>query len=181
MRHAKVLIKKRNIYANEIKSVVEEYDQTVIDNNVDNLDELKKVVDEVDFFVSSGLRRSVDSLALLGKEANYINKLFAEVKDPHFSRKFIKLPLYTWIAISKLLWRFGYSGGNLSYRKSREEAFEASKLLIEFAKEQGSVLLLGHGMKNRLIVKALKKQGWSERKKLSMKNWGYGVYEYSFG
>ena len=46
-----------------------------------------------------------------------------------------------------------------------------------FAKEHGTVLLLGHGLKNMLIVKVLRKEGWQESKKLSMKNWGYGVYE----
>ena len=96
MRHAEVLIEKRKIYANELKSVVEEYDKASIKEEVENLDELKVLTSEVNFFVSSGLRRSLDSLTLLGREANHIDKIFAEVESPYTKWKIMKLPLFTW-------------------------------------------------------------------------------------
>jgi len=177
MRHAEVLIEKRKIYANELKSVVAEYDNAPIKEEVENLDELKSLTDEVNFFLSSGLRRSLDSLALLGREANHIDKIFEEVESPYTKRKIIKLSLYTWGFLFKLIWRFGYSGGSRSYKESLEDAHTGVLKLEGFAKEHETVLLLGHGLKNMLIVKALRKEGWQESKKLSMKNWGYGVYE----
>ena len=177
MRHAEVLIEKRKIYANELQSVVEEYDKAPIKEQIENLDELKVLTDEVNFFLSSGLRRSLDSLALLGREANHTDKLFKEVESPYTKRKIMKLPLFTWGFLFKLIWRLGYSGGSRSYRESLKDALDGSLKLEAFAKEHGIVLLLGHGLKNMLIVKTLKNRGWQESKKLSMKNWGYGVYE----
>lgn len=177
MRHAKVKIENRKIYANELKSVVEEYDQAPIEKDMENYEALKELADEVDYFVSSGLRRSVDSLALLGKKANHLDELFAEVESPYTKRKIMKLPLYTWGFWFKLVWSLGYSGGSRSYKESKEDARQGAVKLEGFAHEHCTVLLLGHGLKNMLIAKALKKQGWSEQQKMSLKNWGYGVYE----
>ena len=177
MRHAKVLIENRKIYANELKSVVEEYDKAPIDKHIQNNEEIQKIVAEVEFFVSSGLRRSLDSLALLGKKADYVDLIFAEVESPYTKRKIMKLPIYTWGFWFKLVWSLGYSGGSRSYKESKLDALEASIKLENFAKEYGTVLLLGHGLKNMLIAKALKEQGWKENQKMSLKNWGYGVYE----
>ena len=177
MRHAKVLIENRKIYANELKSVIEEYDNAPIEEHIENFDELEEITDEVNFFVSSGLRRSIESLELFHKKADYIDKLFAEVESPYTKRKIMKLPIYTWGFWFKLVWSFGYSGGSRSYKESKEDALIASMKLEGFAKEHTNILLLGHGLKNMLIAKALKKYGWKESKKMSLKNWGYGVYE----
>ena len=177
MRHAKVLIENRKIYANELKSVIEEYDQAPIEEHIENHAELQKIADEVNFTVSSGLRRSVESLALLGREADEVDGIFAEVESPYTQREIMKLSVYTWGSWFKLVWRLGYSGGSRSYQESKADALEASIKLEGFAKEHETVLLLGHGLKNMLIAKALKRRGWQESKKMSFKNWGYGIYE----
>jgi broad specificity phosphatase PhoE len=177
MRHAKVQIENRKIYANELKNLIEEYNQAPIEEHIENFDELKKLADEVNFTVSSGLRRSVESLALLGREPDDRDEIFAEVESPYIKRKIMKLSLYTWGFWFKLLWRLGYSGGSRSYRESQADALKASIKLEGFAKEHDKVLLLGHGLKNMLIAKALKSRGWQESKKMSLKNWGYGIYE----
>jgi broad specificity phosphatase PhoE len=178
MRHAKVLIKNRKIYANELKEAIEEYDITPIETNIKNHQELLEVANSCNYFVSSGLSRSVDTLALLDKKPDYINRLFAEVESPYTKLKIMKLPLFTWGFWFKLAWFMGFSGGAKSYKESKIEAFEASKILIDFAKEYNSVMLMGHGLKNRLIAKALKKQGWIESKKMKMDNLDYGVFEW---
>jgi len=177
IRHAKVLIKNKKIYANELKKAIDEYDTAPIDTNIKNHQELLEVANRYNYFVSSGLRRSVDSLALLGKEADYIDKIFAEVESPYTDKKIMKLSLFTWGFWFKLAWYMGFSCDAKSYQESKVEAFEASKILIDLAKEHGSVMLMGHGLKNRLIATALKKQGWIESKKMKMDNLDYGVFE----
>ena len=177
MRHAKVQIENRSIYANEFNEMIEEYDHAPIEEQMDNEDELKKVADEANYFLSSGLRRSLDSLALLGKKADDIDEIFAEAELPSGRRKWIKLPLFIWVFIFRLFWLLGYSGEGRSYRESQEDALKATLKLEALAKEHGTVFLLGHGLKNRLIAQALKRRGWHETQKMSLKNWGYGVYE----
>jgi broad specificity phosphatase PhoE len=176
VRHAKVLIKNKKIYANELKKEIEEYDRTPIDTNIKNYHELVEVANSCNYFVSSGFSRSVNSLALLGKEADYIDKIFSEVESPYTDKKIIKLSLFTWGFWFKLAWYMGFSGGAKSYQESKIEAFKASKILINLAKEHGSVMLMGHGLKNRLIATALRQQGWIERKKMKIDNLDYGVF-----
>ena len=176
MRHAKVLIKNRKIYANELKKAIEEYDITPIDTHIKNHQELLDVANGCNYFVSSGLSRSIDTLALLDKKPNYIDKIFAEVEPPYTSKKIMKLTLFSWGFWFRIAWIMGFSGGSKSYKESKIDAYKASKILINLAKEHDSILLVGHGLKNRLIVKALKKQGWSESKKMKMDNLDYGIY-----
>jgi len=176
MRHAKVLIENRKIYANELKECIEEYDKAPIETKIQNREELVALANSCNYIVSSGLPRSIESLALLGKKAHYIDELFAEVESPYMEQKIVKLSLFTWGFWFKIAWFLGYSNKSKSYKYSKEEAKEGAKLLIDFAKEHGSVLLVGHGLKNILIVKSLKKLGSKEEKKISSKNFGYGVY-----
>ena len=88
----------------------------------------------------------------------------------------MKLSLFSWGFWFKLACFLGYSNENKSYKESKEERMQGAKLLIGFAKEHDSVFLVGHGLKNMLIVKTLKKLGLKEEKKISNKNLGYGVY-----
>ncbi|WMP19050.1 hypothetical protein [Thiothrix lacustris] len=50
---------------------------------------------------------------------------------------------------------------------------------IWLAEEYGSVLLVGHGIMNRLLAKELHKQGWQVELSPSSKHWAFGVYEYA--
>ena len=177
MRHAKVLIEHPKIYANEMQDIVKEYDVAEIEQTLPNEEELLSLAKEVNFSVSSGLRRSVESLALLGKKADCTEKLFLEAELPRVKRKFLKLPLFTWGFWFRIAWVLGFSGGSKSYKESKAEAKDGAKLLMAFAEEHGTVLLMGHGLKNLLVTKALKKEGWSVSKKVSLENWGYGVFE----
>ena len=176
MRHAKVLIENRKIYANELKSIIAEYDTAPIEQEVKNLKELKALADTCNVFVSSGLYRSVESLLLLSKEADYVDEVFAELESFYTEKKIIQLSFYTWGFCLKLIWFLGLSNGSKSYKESKIEAQKASEILINLAKKEDSVMLMGHGLKNMLIVRALKQRGWKESKKMKMDNFEYGVY-----
>ena len=124
MRHARVLIKNRKIYANELREAIEEYDISPISNHIENSYELLEVANSCNYFISSGLSRSIESLALLDKKADYIDKIFAEVESPYTAKKIMKLSLFTWGFWFKLAWFMGFSGGSKSYRESKLGVFE---------------------------------------------------------
>ncbi len=139
----------RKIYANELKEAIE---------NEYNL-------------------ASIDTLTLLGKKADYIDKIFTEIEFLYTNKKIMKLSLFTWAFLFRLAWIIGFSGGSKSYKENKIEALKASKILITLARKKNCVMLVGHGLKNRLIAKALKKEGWIESKKMRMNNLDYGIFE----
>jgi broad specificity phosphatase PhoE len=53
----------------------------------------------------------------------------------------------------------------------------AAQRLIELARERGSVLLVGHGVMNRLIAAALLARGAVGPRRLRSGYWTSGVYE----
>ena len=74
----------------------------------------------------------------------------------------------------RLLWLFGFSRNGESLMKARKRAGEAAMTLAE---EHHDILLVGHGLMNLLIARALKKADWIGPSRPGPGHWGYGVYE----
>nr|WP_244309277.1 hypothetical protein [Pseudomonas duriflava] len=50
--------------------------------------------------------------------------------------------------------------------------------LVSLSEEaSGTVLLLGHGIMNRLIAKQLKRRGWEQNVKQGSDYWSYAIFE----
>ncbi|HAT23869.1 MAG TPA: histidine phosphatase family protein, partial [Pantoea septica] len=46
--------------------------------------------------------------------------------------------------------------------------------------EQGTVLLLGHGLMNKMIARELRKRGWQAEKHASSRHWSSAIYHRPF-
>jgi broad specificity phosphatase PhoE len=66
-----------------------------------------------------------------------------------------------WNAFARIAWILGWSQGRESWPAARRRAELAAERLNELAREHGAVLLVGHGMVNLLIQRALRATGWS--------------------
>jgi len=170
LRHAKVEYKNSAIYANQMGEWIEQYNRASIDTQApENLP-------NVDIYITSQMKRSIDSLALLGKNSKLKNALFNEAMLPYPNRKLFKLPPAIWAVIFRIAWLFGYSKNAISFKDSKLEAKEGAKILVDLAKD-ADVMLVGHGVKNRLIAKELQKLGFKELKNSGSKNWGFIILE----
>ncbi len=89
----------------------------------------------------------------------------------------LKLSPNIWLIIFRILWFFGYSRNCESYKDIKQRAKKASSKLIKLSKEHDKIILFGHGVFNRLILKEMISKGWKNTKKLESKNWGYGILE----
>lgn len=127
--------------------------------------------------VCSDLPRCIESAATLGVVSQYIDPEFRELCLPHGHFPWLRLTAQIWAICFRLLWFLGYSSQCESFAQARRRAENAAHRLEEIAAHQGSVLLLGHGMLNRYIARALIKQGWSGSKYPSDEYWGCDVYE----
>ncbi|WP_246320698.1 hypothetical protein [Paenibacillus germinis] len=104
--------------------------------------------------------------------------LFRETELSVPSKEFwgLKLSPSIWTVILRSLWLSGYSRQCESLSNAKQRAKEASILLVNCAKEQESVALVGHGFFNLLIAKELQKKGWKGKKKTSSKHWNCTTY-----
>jgi len=95
---------------------------------------------------------------------------------PFADWKYPRLSTRIWIAIFRLLWFAGYSRHCASFRTERKRVRSAADYLTILAKEQGSVMLVGHGILNRFIAGELLSADWRGPKTPGNTFWQYGTY-----
>ena len=111
--------------------------------------------------VCSPLPRAQSSLSQLGLQPHEVDALFSEVAVPLLRSGAVQLPTLCWLALLRLLWLCGYAGQSESLKHARHRASTAAEKLIEHSR-RGTVLLLGHGIMNKMIARELRKRGWQE-------------------
>ncbi|MCZ4059366.1 histidine phosphatase family protein [Pantoea sp. LMR881] len=129
--------------------------------------------------VCSPLPRARSSLTQLGLHPQEIDDLFSEVAIPLLRSDRVQLPTTLWLALLRLLWLCGYAGESESVLHARNRASLAADKLIAFSRH-GTVLLLGHGIMNKLIARELRKRGWQAEKHASSRHWSSAIYHRPF-
>ncbi|MDN2670657.1 hypothetical protein OX459_04525 [Janthinobacterium sp. SUN026] len=138
--------------------------------------------------VASTAPRACSSARALGDLPFMQEAIFYEAGLPFALWKAPWLPAEAWAAIFRLLWLFGYARGSDSLQITRRRARAAAERLVALAARaaaerlvalaaRGPVLLVGHGIMNRLIGKELQALGWLARNRQGSRYWSMGVYE----
>jgi hypothetical protein len=66
----------------------------------------------------------------------------------------LRLSPTLWAAFFRVMWLLGISRNAEPLEVAKHRAFQAARILVAYAKESnGPVLLMGHGVMNRLIAK----------------------------
>jgi len=171
MRHAEVIMDNKPIYAQEMASFITAYDEGKIHKDV------PMDLPVSDIYVCSALKRSVESLKLMGYEPQMIDKVFNEAQLPYADMKSFKLSAKIWAPLFRIAWLFGYSNHSESYSDAKKRAVSAAEILMQYDDGNKKVMLMGHGVMNRLILKVLKNRRYTVSKKTGSGNWGYLVLE----
>ena len=124
---------------------------------------------------ASTASRAMASAQALGLKASVADAVFCEAGLPFALWRFPCLPPRLWAAVFRLLWLLGYARGSDSVRAAQSRARAATRRLVAMAQE-GPVLLIGHGIMNRLIAKELLALGWAQRGKHASGYWSTSVY-----
>lgn len=75
------------------------------------------------------------------------------------------------------MWLCGLSRNAERPAAAKQRAVQAANILVTFAKvTNGPVLLMGHGVMNRLIARELMSLGWKERRRQGNGYWSAGIY-----
>ena len=177
IRHAGVKIPRHiPLYAKEIGKFVERYKYAEIKKEMPSL-KITKILNDSDKVFSSNLKRSVDSLALLGKTADVQDGVFNEVELPYCKWRWFKLYPDIWLMLFRTAWLVGYSSHSESFKEAKIRAEDATLKLLKSSTLHPTVTLLGHGVMNKLIGRELVKNGWKKQGGQGMKNWSYMVFE----
>jgi broad specificity phosphatase PhoE len=139
-----------------------------------------KAITMSSFIVTSNLKRAIDSATLLKPDSNKRNEsLFREVElpVPYFIPSWLKMSPAIWLVLLRCLWFVGVTKGCESLREAETRAEKAAAKLISYAEKEGSVVLVGHGVFNRLIAKELRKKGWCGHKKTKTAYWSCSTYD----
>jgi broad specificity phosphatase PhoE len=127
----------------------------------------------------SPLPRAHSSLSRLGLSPHAVDHLFSEVEIPLLPVGQLQLPTTLWLTLLRLLWFCGYAGESESLSLARQRASLAADKLITLS-QRGTVLLLGHGIMNKMIARELRKRGWQAEKHASSRHWSSAIYHRPF-
>jgi broad specificity phosphatase PhoE len=125
--------------------------------------------------VASNLPRAISSARALGQNTFTIDPVFREARLPFALWRYPRLPPAAWAVFFRLLWLCGYARGADSVRATRRRARLAAERLVALAQD-GPVLLVGHGIMNRLIGGELLALGWAARDQHGSKYWSTNAY-----
>lgn len=175
MRHGKPLLPQaRWITAAEMARWVEQYNLAVVAADSVPASNLS-LVNAATTIVTSTTPRAVSSAQALGCDTAVADPLFCEAQLPFAAWRFLRLPAVVWVAFFRLLWLGGFSRNADSIQTTKIRAKAAAQTLIALA-EQGSVLLVGHGIMNRLIARELVAAGWVGAARHASSYWGVNCY-----
>ncbi len=178
LRHGEVDIKDyKRVSAKEFGEWILRYDSADIISKFPSKAKIESLFNSSDILVCSSLKRSLCSVKIFNKTPSEVNSLFNEAQVPYNNWSLLKLNPKVWLLFFRVLWFLGYCKYSESYKESKHRAKRAAKRLVELSKEDKTVVLIGHGIMNRLIQKELILSNWKESKKSKSSNWDYGVFK----
>jgi len=127
--------------------------------------------------ISSPLPRALSSLKALGPEPDVIDAVFREAGLPVFHIPGFRLSPAVWAAFFRVMWLCGLSRNVERVGTAKRRAAQAANSLIRLAKtSDGPVLLMGHGVMNRLIARELRSLGFKEYRCQGNGYWNASIY-----
>ncbi len=178
MRHGKpTLTGSSRVTSREMADWIAQYDLSDTGSDVPP-ESSKSLASSASKNISSPLPRALSSLNALGCEPDLIDKVFREAELPIYPMPGFRLSPTLWAAFYRVMWLCGLSRNAERLEIAKQRAVPAAGILVTFAKiSNGPVLLMGHGVMNRLIARELISMGWKEHRRQGKGYWSSGIYK----
>ncbi|WP_434136968.1 histidine phosphatase family protein (plasmid) [Pseudomonas luteola] len=178
MRHGKPSLKKHSAVASyEMAQWIEEYNLSEIGADTAPPEAIS-LVNKIGLIATSTLPRALSSVKALGATPSIADSVFCEAELPVMRLPLIRLSPFTWAFVFRIFWLCGLSKKVESYREAKQRSIQAvDKLSSLSERTSGAVLLLGHGIMNRLIAKQLKHQGWEKEITQGKDYWSFAIFK----
>lgn len=165
------------VSANGFASWIENYNRSGIAGNSTPSETVLEFSRTCGLIACSNLSRSIQSAELLIEDKQLkSDRSYAEAGMPQAEWRLIKLAPKYWAILFRVGWYAGYSHNSESYTDAKDRASIAAQKLIDIANTHQSVLLVGHGIFNRLLAKELRTLGWSGPRNPGSKYWDCAIY-----
>jgi broad specificity phosphatase PhoE len=151
IRHFKVLDEKRRFYnSKEIDEWVKRYD-------ISDLEFIEVAVPKHTLSFTSSLSRAKRSADYLGLEYDSL-PLFDEVSTKAFIDTKLRLPIWLWLGLGRILWMLDLVKKSENRSISVKRAKEAATFLIDL--KEKDIVVVTHGFFMILLQRELKKSGF---------------------
>ena len=175
VRHGKPERNNAKIRASQMQDWVQQYNSAALVSETTPPAALMEIARQSDYIISSDLKRSRQSAQMLGDTVDQGHAIYREIDLPHLRFPSPKLSPTTWVALFRLLWVLGVSVHCESFRGAKKRAQFAASQLEQAAQQHQSVILVGHGLFNRFIAKALIRHNWHGSSHSGSRYWDYVV------
>jgi broad specificity phosphatase PhoE len=152
-----------------------QYNSAPIIQNTPLNEALLTAFNEADIIISSTLKRTKDSITILGHSVDISDAVFNEAQIPDLDGSFLKLRPSSWLVLFRLLSLAGVGRWAKTLKDTKDQAKDASRLLLKLSEDHDNIILMGHGVMNWLIRKELLKLDWQKEGKDEHRNWGMTV------
>jgi len=180
-RHGKPLMDRaRWLGANAFQTYMERYRDSGLDPESPPPDSLRKLIKGAERVYTSDLKRAIESARALAPGAEIASDaIFTEA--PMASPKIpgLKLKVPAWAVLSRVVWHGGYTPRMESYWHAKHRAQRAMHVLVDHAKRDGLVVLVGHGYFNAILGRLLRLHGWEREGSHRADFWNTVVYEFA--
>lgn len=178
IRHGPIALDlDRPVEADRLVDLLDEADASGIRPDCPPPAVLLGLVRNADCFLSSDLRRSRESAALIAQGRTVrADSLYREVALRFRLPGKLRLRPAAFFRILRLLRRVGWHGDGESVEEVRHRAAKAAAALGSLAASHPTVVLLAHAMINRQIARALRQEGWEGPRRPDSRHWEATVY-----
>ncbi len=183
MRHGQPVVNLESIKRDRLSprclgKVVDEYESTGLNLGKTPPGESMKMASDCKVVISSDLPRALDSIQMLGVEKKASSDpCFRESSLPYLNWEKPHFSVFTWCIIFRIAWLFGFATNGEPIKLAKQRANIGFAKLHDLAHSNDSVLLLGHGIMNRLVAKEMKAQGWVKKETTGEGYWSYTVFK----
>lgn len=152
-RHAPVHFDNARIPASKFRDAVTRYDHDPVAPTNPSPIHCRTVL-------TSNLRRSHDTAIALFGRVDMASPLLREAALPDLPRVPISAKPTTFFAIARVLWLLGRKTQCEGVTAFRNRVADAADLVMRTAQDHGPICVVGHGIMNRALAKALVKHGF---------------------
>ncbi|WP_179295522.1 histidine phosphatase family protein [Bacillus sp. FJAT-45350] len=178
IRHGKTNCPMENkMVVKDFKEWVKEYDQAGIEENQDLSAELRLLVEQDSYIITSDRNRAMETAKMIGLERYVSDQTFREAEIPiPLKLKWIKMKPKYWTVFCRFLWMLGYSGNGESRQQTNKRAEIAVSKLMNKLQESSSIVVIGHGFFNHIVGKKLITRGWRRKDQADYRYLGKTTY-----
>jgi len=160
IRHAKPLISRKGFFDyQKAQEFIVDYDEA----GVEEIKEKIHVFDEeISLVYCSTLNRAkATASAIFGSKVVLVEmEMFREFERRIPQIPLLFLPIGLWLLIARVSWLLGITKGVESFKQAQKRLQTAVAFIEQKTRENGSFILVAHGLLNRSLIKKMAKKGW---------------------